>query len=720
MHTKHFLTILTLGLGLGLTLGLLLAFSGPPARAADGCNRYVVNPGGADTGSCSSQNLPCRTVQYALAQANPGDRICVADRSGSGFEGPSVYTGTIVVTKSVILDGAWVAGKGMLGWLFLSSACAPQNVVLDAQSAGRVISITGSIAPTIRCFTITGGNAAGLGGDPGGGVDPGGDAGGGICSIGAAPLILNNVISGNYGCQGCSGHSHGGGVYLLDAPATAVISGNLIANNVADDSFIGEGGGIMLRNSDAQIRRNTIQGNRAGRSSSGGGGIAVEGGAPTIANNDILTNVASLDGSGSGGGVFIRGTSAVTVEYNLIQGNRAYSGTTTQLSMGGGIYYVRDSGRAVIRGNTLRRNMAANDGPGRGGGLYARYLQSGDVVSGNTLHNNVASESADGYGGGAYLDTCRATIEQNSFLGNIASLSATGYGGGLYVYKGAGLLQSNTISDNHAVINSGVGLGGGLAITNSVVILQDNWIVANRAAWNGQGGGGGVFAMYGAPQFVRNKVLNNEAGGSSVDVGAGGGFMLWASRPWLEGNVILDNVAAGGTQGRGGGVRLLSCPAFTLTNNIIARNSASAFGSGIAILESIGGIAHNTVAENIGGDGVGVGVGSGSMVGLVNNIIVSQTVGISNIGGSAVVAQYTLFDGNGLNYGSGVTSISEIPGPAGLTANYHLRSGSGAIDRAYPLAAVTTDVDGDPRPLGAGPDVGADEARFVYLPLVLR
>jgi hypothetical protein len=594
---KHSRLLLAFGSGLALALALLAALSGPPARAADGCDRYVVNPGGADTGSCSSQNSPCQTVQYALEQTSPGERICVADRSGSGFEGPSVYTGTIVVTKSVILDGAWIAGRSILGsWTFLSNDCTPANVVLDAQGAGRVISITGTITPTIQCFTITGGDAAGLGGDPGAGIDPGGDAGGGIYSGGAAPLILNNVISGNYGCQGCAGNSHGGGIYLLDAPATAVISGNLIANNVADDSFDGMGGGIMMRNSDAQIRHNTIQGNRAGHSVSIGGGIAVEGGAPTIADNDVLTNVASLSGSGFGGGVSIRETSAVTVEYNLIQGNRAYSGTTTsQISQGGGIYYARGSGTIVIRGNTLRDNTAANNGPGQGGGAYLRYLASSDAVSGNTWHNNVASESTDGYGGGAYLDTCRAPVEGNAIFGNFASLSATGYGGGLYVYKGAGLLQSNTITENHAVVN-GSGFGGGAAIITSTVVLQDNQIADNRGALSGQGMGGGVFAVDGAPQFVRNHVLSNEAGGSGVTTGAGGGFLLWAARPWLEGNVILDNVAAGGDQGRGGGVRLLSCPAFTLTNNIVARNDASAFGSGIAILDSTGWIARNDCA----------------------------------------------------------------------------------------------------------------------------
>ncbi|MBN1659251.1 MAG: right-handed parallel beta-helix repeat-containing protein [Anaerolineae bacterium] len=58
----------------------------------------------------------------------------------------------------------------------------------------------------------------------------------------------------------------------------------------------------------------------------------------------------------------------------------------------------------------------------------------------------------------------------------------------------------------------------------------------------------------------------------------------------------------------------------------------------------------------------------------------------------------------------------------------HLAAGAtGAIDQAMPLAAVPADVDGDPRPIGPAPDVGADEYRVVpppayavYLPLVLK
>ena len=50
---------------------------------------------------------------------------------------------------------------------------------------------------------------------------------------------------------------------------------------------------------------------------------------------------------------------------------------------------------------------------------------------------------------------------------------------------------------------------------------------------------------------------------------------------------------------------------------------------------------------------------------------------------------------------------------------YHLGLGSAAVDAGV-VTVESADIDGDPRPLGLAPDIGADEARWVFLPLVLR
>ena len=132
---------------------------------------------------------------------------------------------------------------------------------------------------------------------------------------------------------------------------------------------------------------------------------------------------------------------------------------------------------------------------------------------------------------------------------------------------------------------------------------------------------------------------------------------------------------------------------------------------------------HNTIASNTGGDGSGIYVADSTDVTLTNNIIVNHALGINNddVGGSTVIASYTLFEGNTVNVGPGVASSSVVPGPAGLMLDFHLLNTSGAIDQGTPVGWVSHDIDSEIRPIGAGIDIGADEAwLWLFQPLVLR
>jgi hypothetical protein len=138
---------------------------------------------------------------------------------------------------------------------------------------------------------------------------------------------------------------------------------------------------------------------------------------------------------------------------------------------------------------------------------------------------------------------------------------------------------------------------------------------------------------------------------------------------------------------------------------------------------SNGRLDHNTIVANQTGDGVGVHADGDSAVDAYNNIVVSHTVGIvvADPGVSTVTAAYTLLEANGTDYGPGVSSSHEVAGPAGLRADYHLGSGSHAVDQGFLLTWVTTDIDGQPRPAGPAVDVGADEVwRTFFLPLTMR
>jgi fibronectin-binding autotransporter adhesin len=609
MRRAHLL--LAFAAGIALTLIILVALNLDVVSAAPAPTiRYVLGDGGTDTGNCTDPDAPCETIQYAVSKAYDGDVIRVASKYS-----PVTYTGTVVIAKSITLEGSWRAIPGSSpGFIWERiTPCDASRTTIDASGAGRAISITGNITPTVDCFTITGGDATGLGGGL-----YGNDAGGGISSRDAAPIIVNNVITANYAClAGSVDGGRGGGIYLLNAPATTVISNNLIAYNVADGPgypISGQGGGIMLQNSDAQVLSNTIEYNLAGGEGGLGGGIAVYGGSPTIADNVISRNTGGQDIVGSGGGIFVRASTPVTIERNTIESNYAsYFFGASIIGHGGGVYFWGDHmGVAIIRDNVIKTNAASVSSPeflGRGGGgIYLGAVVTPSVVSGNTIENNYGNwQGSGGHGGGIYVLDSVVTIQGNDLVYNHATWSGDqGVGGGLYIEGGVVVVQSNVISNNQGAYFSGgsslsVSLGGGIAISNSVTTVRDNWIERNHAR--------GAAVTYAYP-------------------GKGGAIYAYSSTLQIEGNTVANNIAAWEDgYGSGGGIYITHSPAATLLNNHIHGNTDSDTGGGIAIIASDGAtLANNQIHDNVAKkQGGGIYLEGNADVELMGNHIYSNT-----------------------------------------------------------------------------------------------
>ncbi|NLF01108.1 MAG: hypothetical protein GX601_09045, partial [Anaerolineales bacterium] len=678
------------------------------------------------------------------------------------------------------------------------SPCEAERVVLTVRGTDRVISITGAISPVIDCFTILGGDAAGLGGDPGGTVEN--DAGGGIYSRDAAPIIIHNVITANYGCDTCpTAYGRGGGIYLLDAPASAVISGNLIARNVADNSTWGRGGGLMLRDSDAQVLSNTFDSNRAGLGAGEGGGIVVVGGHPTIAGNTFTQNQGASSGvRGLGGGLYVESSGVVTIERNTFNNNRAINGETdaSMSSLGGGLAVNgQPTIIALIRDNRFFTNVAAllGGGRGRGGGMYLSDLVSPSLVVGNELDGNIGGHNGSGDGGGMFVLSSTVVISDNVLSDNTATWSGEdGYGGGMYARESSVLVAHNVISGNRGAMFYGgpvypEGYGGGIVLGDSQATLVHNQIVGNVGTNDTLGAGGGVWGHGGQVRIEDNTIAGNAA--SMGADGYGGGLYLVSSPGAIvAGNQVVSNTA--GSQGggllvakcedavvsdnwlqgnvgseAGGGVYVYNSDGLSLARNTVYRNSAALGGAmylsaqdaaawanrltnnvvveneglgaaapgtpGIYVQRLLVELIHTTVARNLSGNGVGVYVGTGATAYMTNTILVSQTVGLYGVAGTTMRLVGTLWGAgawaNGMNTGGpGAISIigpslAEEPGfldPDG--GDYHLAEGSAAIDAGV-AATVADDIDGDLRPMGPAPDLGADEAPLrTRLPLVMR
>jgi hypothetical protein len=129
-------------------------------------------------------------------------------------------------------------------------------------------------------------------------------------------------------------------------------------------------------------------------------------------------------------------------------------------------------------------------------------------------------------------------------------------------------------------------------------------------------------------------------------------------------------------------------------------------------------LTHNTlVAGPAGGEALYVSGAATATV--VNNISAEHTTGITLTApaSSQLALDHNLF----WNASDPLVGTNAVLADPLLDGTYHLTAGSPARDAGAP-SGVTTDFDGDPRPVG-GYDIGADEYHDagwmrVYLPLV--
>ncbi|MCD4669898.1 MAG: right-handed parallel beta-helix repeat-containing protein, partial [Actinomycetia bacterium] len=387
--------------------------------------------------------------------------------------------------------------------------------------------------------------------------------------------------------------------------------------------------------------------------------VTIQGGYTTAdwSTPDPQAHPTILDAKGQGRGIAIAGVGITpTIEGLRITGGDAtglggiWSGSFWTGHAGGGIYIYQAT--ATISDNFVYSNTA----PISGGVLL---YHSAATLSSNSVYSNSAT---NGSGGGVYVSHGQPTLSDNSIYAN----QSNGWGGGIYISVSSTTLERNVIHGNSAY-----NYGGGVAIDGDDATLSGNRIYSNTAP-----SGGGIYVYNSANAIV-------------------------------SGNIITGNNAA-----YGGGVGL-EWGKPTLLNNVVADNQATICGSGLYVCRSSPRLLHTTIAHNSGGDGSGVyvagQVGERSHAVLTNTIIFSHSVGITVTAGNTATLNGTLWHANSPDYGGNVIHTHDHSGdPAFAAGGYHLTSGSAALDRGVD-AGVTTDINGDARPQGAGYDLGADE-----------
>ncbi len=345
-------------------------------------------------------------------------------------------------------------------------------------------------------------------------------------------------------------------------------------------------------------------------------------------------------------------------------------------------------------------NPTVVDAQGGGRGFYI----TGDItptiegmhITGGDANGLLGGTGGGDSGGGICVINARAIISNNRIFSNTAR-----WGGGLYLEESNAVLTGNTITAN-AIEKD----GGGLYLRTSDATLNENTIVSNSAGEQGAG-----LYLYESDAALNKNVITVNTSGKD-----GGGLYLWRSDPILDGNIVVANTAAD----EGGGMYVGNSAAM-LTNNVVADNQASVVGSGLYIRGSSAFLLHTTIARNSGGDGSGVYVsndGESSAVTMTNTILVDHTIGITVANGSTATLEATLWgDGDWANTtdwdgaGTVILSLNHWGDPAFVapdTGDYHIEAESAALDAGVD-SGVPTDMDGGPRPIGTGYDLGADE-----------
>lgn len=346
--------------------------------------------------------------------------------------------------------------------------------------------------------------------------DVGGPGQGGAIFVRGGSLVLeavnamSNSAAGGVGPNsppfgtGTGGNGAGGVIYVTNGSALVLncnLSSNVCAAPPGGTGAAASGGALFLASGSVTLSNNTFMGNAAAASNSPGdlfnqikasaghgGALAIASGQATIVRCQLQSNVAAGGngfryggtGEAQGGAIYSSGT--VTATESSFSGNRALSGSGSNVNTDGrgGAFY--NSGSASLSACSFYSNIA------RGGS------------AGNFGTSSVDYPGGHGQGGGIFnlsqLNMTNCTIALNSSQGGAAGIPngipGSGLGGGVYNSNGVFTAVNVTIATNFVVpgegynftgvsagANAGVS-GGTLALRNSILAEPTG---TNNNAW---------------------------------------------------------------------------------------------------------------------------------------------------------------------------------------------------------------------------------------------
>ena len=350
-------------------------------------------------------------------------------------------------------------------------AIGDERAIVDASGLANpdvVLHILGDANVSLENLTITGGVAEGN--DEIEGLQSGGGLFIGDTSI---VTVTNSLITGN------NAAGAGGGISATEETTVTIIDSEVSNNQAGSD-----GGGISTFSNNFTLRNSIITGNSTIGNSTRGGGIVIRDSTANILETTIADNSSLY---GSGGGVAVS-----NAEVNL------YSSTisnNTSGSSGGGIHVDNFSSPSVV--SVANSTISGNVSDFVGGGIYLDYLAfiaSGNdvniLITNSTITDNTANADLDnilgGAGGGiATGQDDRIAVSNSIVTGNFDGRdnSSSDVSGFFYTDFSFGAFPRGIIGDNNNIIGTtDAEFGTGTIGTGSDIVgvdplitpLQDN------------------------------------------------------------------------------------------------------------------------------------------------------------------------------------------------------------------------------------------------------
>jgi len=411
---------------------------------------------------------------------------------------------------------------------------------------------------------------------------------------------------------------------------------------------------------------------------------------------------------GFGGAIYMDPLSSPSIVNCIIHGNEAEND-------GGGIYCWNDCNPKILN-CLITDNVAEN-----GAGMYLKTASSPELT-GTQITGNYASNT----GGGMY---CGQSVDISSCM---ISENRADYGGGIFCYWDNDISHC-TISDNHADT-----AGGGIYSGDTGSTFEHCTLTYNSADLEGAGFGGygritdctinysigtgvvikddassmtgceicytsgpGIFCYYGAPLIKNCLIAGSE----------GSGIYCWANTaPVFESCIITNNHS----DHFGGGVFCQNEGHPEINHCTVTHNSAAQGGGGIYGYDG----SHPTVTNSIFWDN-DAPVGPEIYLREYSSDPSSLVINYSDVEGGESAASVgtgcALYWMWGMHSDDPLFADPDGPDDDALTwedNDYHLSDYSLCIEAGDPFtypASDDTDMDGEPRKVGARVDMGADE-----------